>query len=71
MGDEPILNSAIAESLDDFSYAQSMAAAYVREQLMTPEERKAEERAGRITGIICGVLSALFIAAVGIMEVLA
>ena len=63
MMDKQIFNEALAESLDDFSYAQSMAAAYVREQLLTPEERKTAERADRTQFIVCGIATVLSITA--------
>lgn len=44
MMDEQIVNEAIAESLDDFSYAQSMAESYVREQLSCPVYPEDEHR---------------------------
>lgn len=61
-----ILNQAVADSLDDFSYAQSIAESYVREQLLTPEERKAAERADRIETIVCGIMAVLSAVVIGV-----
>lgn len=68
---EDVINAAIIDSLDNFSYARSMAEAYVREQLMTQEERKAEERTDRIERIVCGAAFGMFSLFIGLLYALA